>query len=216
MPTGVYKREEWHKQKISKTMKGKMPKFIPSRLGLQVSSETREKQRQAKLGRKLSLETKQKMSLIRKGRLTSEETKIKIGVAQKGKKISTETLEKLRVSHLGQKAWNKGVKSPFYGEKHWNWQGGKTEENKRIRQSLENKVWREAVFKRDDYTCIECNIRGGKLEADHIKPFSLYPELRFAIDNGRTLCKSCHKKIGYSLFKENNPKKIINNNKNIC
>lgn len=35
---------------------------------------------------------------------------------------------------------------------------------------------------------------GGNLEADHIKPYSLFPELRYEVDNGRTLCVDCHKK----------------------
>ena len=70
---------------------------------------------------------------------------------------------------------------------------GKTPLYKRIRKSKEYIAWREGVFFRDDYQCQLCNKRGGELQADHIKPFALYPELRFAIDNGRALCVDCHK-----------------------
>ena len=35
---------------------------------------------------------------------------------------------------------------------------------------------------------------GNKLEADHIKSFSICPEGRLDINNGRTLCEECHKK----------------------
>lgn len=103
-----------------------------------------------------------------------------------GKKASPETIEKLRISHTGKKY------PEITGEKHWNWKGGKTEKNEAIRKGADYKNWRIAVFKRDLHTCQICNTKGGYLHADHIKPFAYYPELRFEIDNGRTLCKSCH------------------------
>lgn len=79
------------------------------------------------------------------------------------------------------------------GDKHHNWQGGITPINHQIRSSFEYRLWRESVFKRDDFTCVFCGTKGTYLHADHIKPFALYPELRFAIDNGRTLCVPCHR-----------------------
>lgn len=78
------------------------------------------------------------------------------------------------------------------GSNHPNWHGGVTSSSERIRKSKEYVLWRTAVFMRDDYTCQKCGQVGGTLHADHKKPFSLYPELRLAIDNGRTLCKPCH------------------------
>lgn len=79
------------------------------------------------------------------------------------------------------------------GETHHNWKGGISPKNMLIRNSFKYKQWRKAVFERDDYTCQLCGVRGGvTLNADHIKPFSTYPELRFNLSNGRTLCKSCH------------------------
>lgn len=107
----------------------------------------------------------------------------------KGKNLTKEHRKKISSAH----------KKLVENGKHHLWKGGITPINQAIRNSIEYKLWREAVFKRDNWTCIFCLQRGGELEADHIKRFSDYPELRFAIDNGRTLCKECHKKITFNL-----------------
>ena len=82
--------------------------------------------------------------------------------------------------------------------------GTKTPENKAARMTLEYREWRRSVFDRDDYTCQQCGQRGGKLQADHIKPFSLFPHLRLVLSNGRTLCVGCHKKTDTYLHKAKN------------
>ena len=80
---------------------------------------------------------------------------------------------------------------------HNHWVDGKYAERKSKRAKemggLEHRLWRTSVFQRDNYSCVECGKRGGKLCADHIKPHCLFPELRFDVDNGRTLCEPCHK-----------------------
>lgn len=136
------------------------------------------------------VQSKKQLEKIKKARGNfkhSEETKSKISESHKkekhplfGKHHSEESKLKMSIAKLGITPWNKGL-------------GTKTSTQKKIRSSKEYKLWRNAVFERDNYTCIWCGQRGGKLNADHIKPFCLFPELRLAIDNGRTLCEDCHK-----------------------
>lgn len=90
--------------------------------------------------------------------------------------------------------WRKKISEAQKGERGNNWKGGQYAKDELLRHSLDYKEWRRHVFQRDDYTCQSCGERGGELQADHEFPFALYPDLRFEILNGRTLCVPCHKK----------------------
>lgn len=128
------------------------------------------------------------------GKKREKETKKKISISNKGKHHSPIT-EFRKGNKLCEIFIKKGIdNNPMRGETHWCWKGGITPKNEKIRKSKKYQDWRKAVFERDNYTCVWCGKVGEILNADHIKPFSLFPELRFSIDNGRTLCESCHKK----------------------
>lgn len=101
-------------------------------------------------------------------------------------------LDRMRFSIEEQQKFPHGMPN---GRFHWNWKGGKTPKNQVERNSLESKNWRIAVFQRDHFTCQVCGKTGGKLNAHHIRPWAKYPELRYKLCNGITLCEECHKNI---------------------
>lgn len=176
--------------------------------GHMVTKETREKLRLANLGKKYSNKINKKKGILNNKHML-------------GKKHTIATRKKMSKSHTGLKATKAQIKSLLgnkrrlgiyhtdttknkmrvsskKGSENHNWKGGITPINRAIRTSTKYKDWRKSVFERDNYTCIWCGAKSSKgkkviLNADHIKPFSLFPELRFAIDNGRTLCTPCHK-----------------------
>lgn len=130
-----------------------------------------------------------------KGRKFSKEARLRMSNGQKGKKHSIQTRLKMSKTRKENRElcnlWRGGV-SPLY---HM------------IRNCFKYRQWRSDVFTRDGFLCQECGYDKGKiLQADHIKPLSILLkennidtfeqaiecEKVWDINNGRTLCKSCH------------------------
>jgi 5-methylcytosine-specific restriction endonuclease McrA len=90
----------------------------------------------------------------------------------------------------GGGAWMRGTNNP-------NWTGTDWRERRATYRECTSELnqWRRRVFARDAYTCQECGISPAghnQLRAHHIKPWATHPDLRLDIDNGLTLCHSCH------------------------
>lgn len=156
------------------------------------------------------------------GHPVSEATRRKIGLGNTGVIRSPETRQKIRVSLAGRKQSPiQGHKKRLYwtGEGNPRWKGGITPLVLKIRHCLKYREWRIQVFRGNDYTCQQCGKRGGDLEADHYpKRFAdimssnlitvfedaLTCEELWDVNNGRTMCKPCHRPtIIKSLIKTN-------------
>jgi 5-methylcytosine-specific restriction endonuclease McrA len=109
-------------------------------------------------------------------------------------------VKNLIVYKKGNKPWTTGKTHKEYpniihGPRVNTWKGGVTPEGHRLRQNERYKQWRLAVYRRDHFTCQKCGTKAhgkGTIVAHHIKGWQDYPELRYVVDNGITLCRSCH------------------------
>lgn len=128
--------------------------------------------RQSRLGQKASFETRKKMSLSAKGRKNSQEHRSKISLAKRGLPVPWAT-----------------------GEKNWRWikDRSKIKLGDRDLHDPLVKQWRKQVKDRDGWRCritdVNCD---GKLEVHHILRWSDFPELRYQVNNGITLCHAHH------------------------
>lgn len=104
--------------------------------------------------------------------------------------------------HVGYISWNnfsrgngcgQCAKENKCGKNNYNWNFNKTMEDRILDRSfLEYKIWRKQVFERDHYICQICNKTFTILNAHHLDGYHWCVEKRLDLDNGITLCNTCH------------------------
>lgn len=137
----------------------------------------------------------------------------KIILQTTGVKQSEETVKKRILKNIGKKRTPEQrlrIKMAIpNGSLSSGWKGGISSFTYRLRRCVKMKDWRMSIFERDNWTCNKCGVRGGNLQAHHIKQFSeiikennifsfesgLLCQHLWDINNGLTLCIDCHKKI---------------------
>jgi 5-methylcytosine-specific restriction endonuclease McrA len=96
-------------------------------------------------------------------------------------------------SMVGDKAANANGGQWMLGENNINYKHGLSSVREPRDLTKVNR-WRRRVYEKDGYKCKRCGYdKGKRLQAHHIKSWIKYPESRFNLDNGVTLCIPCHR-----------------------
>ena len=104
--------------------------------------------------------------------------------------FSNITFDKFR---LGQRCFNCKMEK-LSKENHYKYNPDLTVEEREIKRNYpEYRQWAKSVKERDNYTCQKCRQIGYKLVSHHIYGYRYHKDKRTDIDNGITLCDSCHK-----------------------
>lgn len=111
-------------------------------------------------------------------------------------KEESSKMSKKRTGILNPNFGVRGIKNPLY---RYDISEEERQKVYRQRKSAESIEWKKAILKRDNYTCQCCKKRGGSLVAHHMNGFAKFPEQRFNLDNGLTLCKMCHEALHKNL-----------------
>lgn len=170
------------------------------RIGTKHSQETKDKMSLKAIGNDNALNTKHvKSELGKKNISISLKNAYKSGTKVApwtGKERSLETKQKIAEANKGRvlsKELKKLISLRQTGNKHWNWQGGKSNRDIHSLNNPQYKKWRMSVFERD---CFKCRLSDDKcsieLQAHHILRWSEFPKLHYKVNNGITLCRVHH------------------------
>jgi len=102
--------------------------------------------------------------------------------------IDEKTVCKLSLGGTWKRAWIQDGMVYFSATKR------RSKKKKDQRNSPEYRIWRRNVYQRDGFACMDCGEVGGELNVHHIEAYAKNKKLRLDVNNGVTLCVSCHKK----------------------
>lgn len=164
-----------------------MSEAAKRRAALEIAAGTRH----PALGMKHTDSFKRMVSKMFRGKRLSTEHRRKIGEANK-RNGNDRFLTKLQKGQAPHWAFKWGAENHF-------WRGGITPEDWTARVSPQYQEWREAVLLRDENRCQDCGKVSTKNHAHHLRSFREFPDLRFVVWNGVTVCGSCHRRREMSI-----------------